>query len=242
MCVLLLPWIWKRARPRDAVVVLAAVVVLCAPWAIRNSLLFDRPVGLTTVDGSVIAGANLPSTYHGTALGGWDYYGTFRTPAGRSIVLNEAEQSARWRKEGIDYAKDHIGRVPVVVAARILRTWGFYPFDPRTRASYVAFLQERIRWVELAAYPALLIVLALALIGAVALRRRGRPLWPFVTPLILITVVSITAYGDPRFAQSGNVVLVVLAGVGALALWEKRAALRARFARGAGGRRAAPAP
>jgi 4-amino-4-deoxy-L-arabinose transferase-like glycosyltransferase len=214
LAALLLPWIAVRARPRDAVVVAVTVAVLCAPWAIRNSAQYDRPVLLTTGDGSVLAGANLPTTYHGSLLGGWDFVGLYRTPAGRTVVLNEAEQSNRWRREGLDYAGDHAGRLPVVMGARVLRTWGFYPFDPLDRADVIAFHGGRIRTVEVMAYPALLLVIGLAVAGFVALRRRGAPLWPLVANLLLVVAVSAFGYGDPRFAQAANVVMVVLAGVG----------------------------
>jgi 4-amino-4-deoxy-L-arabinose transferase-like glycosyltransferase len=236
LVVLLVPWIARRARPRDAALVAAVVVLLCAPWAIRNSVLFDRPVLLTTGDGSVFAGANVPSTYGGAAIGSADFKALFAGPVGRHPSANEAEQSARWRKEALSYASHHAGRVPAVVGARVLRTWGFYPFDPRTRATQVAFLEDRSRAVELVAWPALIAVLALGLAGALALRRRrgGGALWLLIAPCVLITVVSATGYGAPRFAQAGLVALAVLAGGGAVRALSALA--------GAAGRRGAPAP
>jgi hypothetical protein len=204
--------------------------VLAAPWAIRNTTTFDQRVLLATGEGAVIAGANLPSTYHGSLLGGWDFFGLYATPAGRSVVSNEAVQSDRWREEGTEYARDHVGRLPAVAAARVGRTWGLYPLDPRERAAEVAFSQSKLRRVEQAAFPALLLAAALAIIAAVALRRRGAALWPLAAPVLLVTAVSVVAYGDPRFAQAGNVAVVVLAGVGAvvatdgaISRWRRRA-------------------
>jgi 4-amino-4-deoxy-L-arabinose transferase-like glycosyltransferase len=225
LLVLLLPWVARRARPRDAAVVAAVVIVLCAPWAIRNTAVFDRPVALTTGDGSVFAGANVPSTYHGPLLGSADFGALFRSPVGRTAVLNEAVQSSRWRREGLSFARDHASRLPAVVAARVLRSWGFYPFSPRARAAQVAFLEDRSHAVELIAWPAMVVALVLAGFGLVALRRSRGPVWLLITPGILITVISATGYGAPRLAQAGDVALVVLAGGGALELWD-RGALR----------------
>lgn len=225
LVVLLLPWIWIRVRPRDALVTLGVVVVLCVPWAIRNTVTFDRPVLLTTGDGSVLAGANLPSTYHGILLGSADFLGLGRTLAGRAPAVDEAVQSSRWRRQGLDFARDHIGRVPLVMAARVLRSWGFYPFDPRARATQVAYLEGRSRGVELIAWPVLIVALALAVYGAIDVRRRGGPLWLLLAPCVLITVTSATGYGAPRFAQAGLVAVALLAG-GGLRLACARLALR----------------
>ena len=222
----LLPWIWLRVRPRDAVVVLGAVVLLCAPWAIRNITTFDHAVLLTTGDGSVFAGANTPTTYHGLLLGSADFQALFKSPAGRTAVVNEAVQSDRWRKEGLTYASDHIGRAPAVMAVRVLRSWGFYPFSPVERARQVAFLEDRSRNVELIAWPALIVALALAVWGALDVRRRGGPLWLLLAPCVLITVTSATGYGAPRFAQAGLVAVAVLAGGGVRPAYERLALRR----------------
>lgn len=201
-------------RLKAIALVSAAVLAICLPWCVRNSLEFDQPTQITTGDGSVIAGANLHETYYGSELGGWDFDALYRTRAGRHIDPNEAVQSDRWRDEGIDYARDHAGRLPVVLAARALRTWDLYPFSPRARAR----LGAGYKHVEALEYPEQLMLLAaaaLAVAGAVALRRRGRPVWPLVVPLVLVTLVSLVGHGDPRYRHGGDVALVVLAGVGA---------------------------
>ena len=123
-------------RARDLALVALAVFACALPWALRNSFTFDEPVLLTTGDGSVFAAANLPTTYSGPLMGAWNAGALFETPAGRTAVRNEAVQSRRWRKEGLDYAADHATRVPAVVAVRIMRTWSIYPLTPsRRRAS-----------------------------------------------------------------------------------------------------------
>ena len=215
----------RGRRLRTVGLVVAAVAVLCAPWCVRNSLVFDRPVQIATNDGSVFAGANLDSTYHGRGLGAWDYEGLFLVRPGLHVDRNEAVQAERWRDEGIDYARDHLGRLPVVIGARVLRTWGLYPFGPAARAG---FASDQYRYVHALEYPSqlmLLAVLALAAAGAVALRRGRRLLWPLLAPLGLSVLVSAIAFGDPRFRASADVALVVLAGAGAALAF---AALRQR--------------
>lgn len=204
----------SEQRVRSAALVCAAAAAICLPWVVRNSLEFDRLTPITTGDGSVIAGANLPSTYYGPLLGDWDFQGLYRTPAGRAVDPNEAVQSDRWRKEGIDYARDHASRLPVVIAARIGRTWDLYPLSPVARATYGSDYYKHIRALEYPAQLMLWVVVALAIFGAVVLRRRERPVWPFLVPVGIVTFVSVIGHGDPRYRHAADVALVILAGAG----------------------------
>jgi 4-amino-4-deoxy-L-arabinose transferase-like glycosyltransferase len=210
---LALPLTWRK--PRALALACAAVVLVCLPWSVRNSLEFDQPTLITTGDGSVIAGANLHSTYYGSLLGDWDFQGLYNTPAGRHPSINEAVQSDRWRSEGVDYARDHASRLPVVLGARVLRTWDLYPFSPVERARTGSDYYNHIRALEYAGQLELLLVVALAILGALDLRRRREPLWPLLSLVVLATLVSLLGHGDPRYRHAADVALVVLAGVGA---------------------------
>jgi 4-amino-4-deoxy-L-arabinose transferase-like glycosyltransferase len=204
----------RGRRLRTAALVSAATVAVCLPWCVRNTLEYDKLTLITTGDGSVVAGSNLPSTFHGPLLGSWDFRGMARSPAGRQTDSNEAVQSERLRKQGVDYALDHVSRLPVVVAARIGRTWELYPFDPRQRFDLAHDQFQHVRTLE---YPSQLMLLAvwlLAIMGAVRLRRDGEPVWPFLVPVVLVTLITALGHGDPRYRHAADVSLVILAGVG----------------------------
>jgi hypothetical protein len=38
--------------------------------------------------------------------------------------------------------------------------------------------------------------------------------WPFLVPVVLVTLVSMLGHGDPRYRHAADVSLVILAGVG----------------------------
>ncbi len=87
------------------------------------------------------------------------------------------------------------------------------------------------KWVEYARHAATVTpaaagvaALALAILGAVALRLAGGPLWLLLAPAVLVTVVSALGYGDTRFRQAADVSIAVLAGLGAAALLDRRRA------------------
>ena len=189
------------------------------PWSVRNTVVLDRPVGITTGDGAVLAAANNHVVYHGDRLGSWDF-GSLAVPASATVDrTDDGAMGAYLRRRGLDYARHHASRVPVVLVGRVLRTWSLFPLDPTTNVDQVAFIAVRRRWVQWTALVSAWAVMVMALAGAFALRRRGVPMAPLLAPLALVTVVSALFYGDPRFRQAAEVSLVVLAAAALQALW-----------------------
>jgi 4-amino-4-deoxy-L-arabinose transferase-like glycosyltransferase len=216
------PAAWRArtgARERLALgaVALVAAALVIAPWSIRNWTTFDQPVLLSTNDSTVVTGANCPSTYHGRDLGFWRVQ--CRSPITKS---NEAEQAAIWRREGIDYARHHAGRLAVVVPVRVLRTWDLW--QP---ARQVKEAEGRDRTMESLGVGVYFLLLPFAAYGALLLRRRRAPLWVILVPPALVTIVSVLAYGYTRFRHSADLAIVVLAGLALAHLLERRATARA---------------
>jgi 4-amino-4-deoxy-L-arabinose transferase-like glycosyltransferase len=213
------PVAWRGAggmRGRMALggAALVAAALVIAPWTIRNASTFDRPVLVSTNDGTVLTGANCHDTYHGEDIGFWrtQCRSTFRES-------DEAEQSATWRREGIDYARDHAGRLVVVVPVRVMRTWNLW--NPK---QLVEQAEGRDRTVEAMGAAVYLLLLPLAIYGGVLLRRRGGPLWVLLVPPLVVTFVSVTAYGYTRFRHTADLAIVVLAGLAVAYLAERRRA------------------
>jgi hypothetical protein len=197
-----------RSIKLGALVCLATALAI-APWVIRNALTFERTTFLTTGDGSVLRGANCDLSYHGQRTGDWD----FRCLTGYRVPRDESILAARWRDEALDYATDNLGRVPVVVAARIGRSFSLYP-SPARQATELQFIEDRSRtlvWVALAAYVA---VVALGVAGVAALRDHLDIVAIVLAPVALVVLTSAAGYGTWRFRQAAEVSFVVLAGIG----------------------------
>ena len=156
----LVPVLRRPGGGRAAVVAVVAFVVVLTPWTIRNWVVFDRPVAVATNSGTAVGGANCDATYHGDKLGGW-YLNCLRDHPGK----NEAENHDAQLRDGLHYAREHAGRVPVVLAARLGRVWSLYdPFStPEGRS---------VRAVKLGV-PAFFLLALLGVVGVVALRRRA---------------------------------------------------------------------
>lgn len=193
----------------------AGCALVLAPWLARTWAAFDRPVFVSTNSGGLLAGANCEQTYHGDFLGQW-VFDCLAPPESE----NEAEVSAALASDGIDYARDNAGRLPVVVAVRVLRTWELY--RPRQQWHFEEFFEGRDRQVEKAGIAMYVLMVPLALFGALTLRRRGEPLRALAAMPVLVTLVSAGAYGFTRFRVGAEPVLVVLAALGIAALMDRR--------------------
>ena len=193
-------WPWR------AVLVTLACVVTIAPWTIRNAIEFGRLVPISNNDSTVLRGANCPDAYSGIDIGFWQFN---CIPPRRSN--NEAVQAATWRSQGLRYARDHAGRLVVVVPVRILRTFSLY--QPRRQ---VLFAEGRwIRGEQLAVASFFLLAL-LAVPGTIALRRSGVPLLVVFAPLVVVLITVTVGYGHPRLRHVFEPSLMLLGAAGAL--------------------------
>jgi hypothetical protein len=192
---------WRRGLTS----VVACVVVL-SPWLVHCWVTFGQPVLISTNVGGLLAGANCPVTYHGPLLGQWDFA---CLPPG--TIANEAAESDHLRGVGLRYARDHAGRLPVVIAARVGRS--FELFLPRQQWAMEATLEGRSQKVEEAGVLVYYLVALLAIAGAVLLRRRRGPWLILLSPLVLVVFVSVTGYGFTRFRVGAEPALIVLAAV-----------------------------
>jgi 4-amino-4-deoxy-L-arabinose transferase-like glycosyltransferase len=208
---------------RAAILTLAAsatAIVVLTPWLVRTWVQFDRPVFISTNSGGLLAGANCDKTYHGEWLGQW------RFDCLRPIkTTNEAAGSAELASDGIDYARDHAGRLPVVLTVRLLRSWELY--RPRQQWTIERFFEGRDLRLEQLGVAMYYVLALLGIVGAVQLRRRGQPLRILLAPFVLVVLVSLGAYGFTRFRIAAEPPLVVLAAVTLAHLSERRRAPRA---------------
>ena len=218
LLVLVVPLVWgARPAPRWRLfaVSIACTAVVLSPWVIRNWSVYGRPL-LSTNDGTVVAGANCHRAYHGRDLGYW-----VLACEGRAHG-NEAQGEDQRVSRGLRYARDHAGRLPVVMAVRVMRAWTLYqPFRGDEE-------QGRSATVERVGIVLDYVLALLSLAGALALRRMGRPLRVLLAPIWLVTLAAVLGYGFVRLREPAELSLVVLGAVGALALldrWRGRSAV-----------------
>jgi hypothetical protein len=223
----LLPAAWFGARSVAAGVSRAAVVAVVAgvaalavigPWVGYNLARFDERTFVSTNDGIALVGSNCDPVYYGTAIGLTYLAPPCLDPTG--LKGDESVLAKVYRTRAFDYMKAHKSRVPVVVAARVGRTWSvFRPMD----MLFFNLGEGRERWVTAAGLVGYYALLPLALAGAVLLgrrRERGRVLWMLVVPAVASTVGVAVTYGQTRFRAAAEPSIAVLAAVALVAVRE----------------------
>jgi predicted RND superfamily exporter protein len=88
--------------------------------------------------------------------------------------------------------------------------WDLY--RPRENVSF-GLIEGRDRNVTRIGQRVLWVMMPIGVAGLVVLRRRRRPLVPFVAPLVAVILTALLAYGAVRFRIPADIVLVVLVAI-----------------------------
>jgi 4-amino-4-deoxy-L-arabinose transferase-like glycosyltransferase len=204
LLVVLLPF--GLAGFRRGLLSVAVCAAVLSPWLARCWIVFGQPVLVSTNVGGLLAGANCPETYAGPLLGQWDL--SCLPPA---QYANEARESDHLRDVGLRYARRHSDRLPVVIAARIGRS--FELFRPAQEWGFESFFEGRSVTVEEVGVFVYYAVALLGVAGTVLIVRRRGPWGILLAPLILVVFVSVTGYGFTRFRVGAEPALILLASV-----------------------------
>jgi 4-amino-4-deoxy-L-arabinose transferase-like glycosyltransferase len=191
----------RERRLALAAVATLACALTIAPWAIRNTAAFDRPTLISHNDSTVLAGANCGPAYGAEDMGGWR-----RDCIPLPTNLDEGDQAAKWRRQGLEYIGDHTLRLGIVVPVRVMRTWDLW--QPWRQ---VSFAEGRAHWAYHAGTIMYFVLMPFAIYGAYRLRERRALLLILLSPVALATIQSAVGYGLPRFRQGAEISIVVLA-------------------------------
>jgi 4-amino-4-deoxy-L-arabinose transferase-like glycosyltransferase len=222
------PW---KARLGHVALAGAAAIVLIGPWAGWNLTRFEDPTTLSTGPGPVLSTASCDATYYGDQMG---YYAScfriedYAADEGLTVPeaetqlrgFDESERAAVAAEQAQGYMRDHLSRLPVVMAARVARMWDVYRPGQNVRFNWQLEARgERTSQLALVSYYALV---PFAVGGVIVLRRRRQPISPLVGMAVMITVTAAWTFGTTRYRIPADVALVVGAAVGAEALLRRR--------------------
>lgn len=234
----------RQTMARLGAAVLWSVVVL-GPWVGWNMVRFEHPATLATGIDISLAYAQCDDTWYGPNTGYWNVFcGSDIPRAPGNELADETEIGQQYRARAGSYIREHPGRWPVVVAARVGRTLGVY--QPFRQARLESTRETRELPVLLAAGATTYATIGLAAVAFWRPPRSRKHLLPLLAPLAAGLAGAAITFGTTRYRSAGEVGLTVLAAVGIDALLRLRAQRRAASDRyappdpaGAGG---APSP
>jgi hypothetical protein len=215
----------RGSHLREAGVALAVAGAVVAPWTVRNAIRFDAFVPVSNNVATLVDGANCDATYGGPQLGLWRENFSQLGDRARALpqatacfegfdvadpAFDEAAVARRHRRDGLDYARDHVRSLPKVAAVRVLRTWGLYA--PRQQVDFES-LEGRPRSWQMRGTVMYWALLPLAIGGAIVLRRRRTYVWPLAATALTVTLVAAATYGQQRFRVAAEPAIVVCAAV-----------------------------
>jgi 4-amino-4-deoxy-L-arabinose transferase-like glycosyltransferase len=215
---------WRRRLALVGVTLGVAVLVL-VPWTVRNAVKFDALVPVSNNSATLVDGANCDATYAGPQLGLWRE--TFSAFGDRARLLpqsggcfegfdiadpqfDEVKVASKHRRDGIDYARDHLGSQPKVMAVRVLRTWALYA--PHQQVNFETLEGRPHEW-QWRGTILTWVLLPFAVVGLVLSIRRRVQVWPLAATAIGVSITAALTYGQQRFRVAAEPAIYVLAAV-----------------------------
>jgi 4-amino-4-deoxy-L-arabinose transferase-like glycosyltransferase len=200
---------------RPAVVLVFGAVLVVGPWVGFNLTRFERPVLLTTNDGTTLLGAYCDASFYGVHLGSWSLPCQLEDPD-YSMDEEPSIRSERQRALAVEYARANVRALPKVVAARVGRTLDLYGFDGLVGMDVG---EERYRWASWAGIVCWWVLAPLAIVGAVVSRRRMSPYirWLLFVPVIAVAITTVVFYGAHRIRSSMEPTVVLFAAIAVVA-------------------------
>jgi 4-amino-4-deoxy-L-arabinose transferase-like glycosyltransferase len=202
-----------RTRLLHLALATAAAVCVVAPWVIRNQIRFEHPTFMSTQDGQTLLGANCGPSYGDDARGFWSYDCVVSLPI--PADADQSERSTIMRDTAIEYIGDHLDQVPSVLLARLGRGLSVWRFEEMSSFNTA---EGRERWASTIGVVQFWFLAPLAAFGVWRWPSR-QPRWPALVCVAISLLTILAFYGIPRFRIAAEVVVVLGAAVGMVAVW-----------------------
>lgn len=203
-----------RRRIITIAAMLAAGVLVMSPWWVRNYVVFDRFIPLSTNGGVVLWNGNNPLARGGTVDALPENWRGESPPPDLFYhgwsTLGELESSERFRGEALRWIRENPGRFLLLLPLKALR---MLRVDARGN-----FRPPGLHWAWNIPYG---IFLAIAVWGTILIRRRRGPLYLPCVPLIATSIACLIAIGSTRYGAPISISAAVLAAPALVEMWRK---------------------
>lgn len=191
---------------KGAAIFILGMVLIMAPWAIRNKIVLGKPVLVATNGGSTFWGSNnaIVADPHSGSWGGWI---TTNKLVGPNLVksrFSEVDLEKREWQEGITYLKNNPGQIPVLLLGKFLRLMNPVPQSANRKyvlliaASTIVFLPFFIFGIYVAIQQKVFNILFI-------------PVWAHILVMLVVTAIF---YGTERLKTPYQPFLMIYTAIG----------------------------
>jgi len=212
-CIVLWILLWKetgRIRLYRAAAFLIPFLLVIGPWILRNSLLFKRPVLITTGVPALFYLANNPTTTGGTTGGDWEVGLDTLPPEDvkwPTAYTDQPEWERYILKQALDFIRNNPGQFVGLMGRKIVNMWRPYQSDSPLTA----------RWATALTY---LPVLVLGLGGMLWKIKCWRKFFPIFTLILYTFSVHAILIAHMRYRYPVMPFFMVFAAFTLVKLWE----------------------
>ena len=188
---------------------LIALLIVIAPWVVRNSLLYRNFVLITMSSGHTFYIGNNPLVTVKTDEGDWGVGRDYQFPQDPGIPPLWTLEADRYLfKKGREFVREHPRRFVELMGRKMVKMWRpFYPDSP-----------VLAQWASALSY---FPVMVLALPGLVWSWRKRAELFPVYVLILYITLVYAVTISGLRYRVPAMPFLMVFAGLAASELWQR---------------------
>jgi hypothetical protein len=202
-------WVWLsyetvRKRLLTSMVLVGLIILVIAPWSVRNYLVFNKFVWMSTSGGITLWASNNP-----LADGGWiePSPATWPGPDPPADLrgwpgLTETESEARFQAEAINWIRGHPAQFLSLLPRKIARAWSLNFGNESRQASLPAAVSV--------AYS---VFLAICLAGFVLSLARWRDMMALYLLIMVSTLTTLIFYGSTRQSSFLALPLVIFASL-----------------------------
>jgi len=202
----------RRWGLKNALISIVAFALVMTPWVIRNANVYHAFVPTTLNVGESLYDGWNPEARGGSNMAFVDHrkqmHGAAQTPA------DEVAEDAFWKREAIEWAKNHPGRVFALALTKLARFWSPWP--------NAAEFQSKVVVVGCGLFSLIAYGGALVGLSVLARRRRWSAILLVLVPAVYFMTLHAVFVSSVRYRVPAMPMLELLTGVGLAWLIHRR--------------------